>query len=156
VIDHGRRDGLLTPNVVIVGATTNAERFIRSALATGDVNVLGIFDDRADRSPSQVLGVPVLGDTGALLVHRIMPCVDRVIIAVSSTAHARVSQLVERLEVLPNPSACSSTWTAKTQRNASLAHYVDLSGRHRRAPRFRQALRRTWRSGRLACWPPRR
>jgi polysaccharide biosynthesis protein PslA len=127
-IDHGRRDGLLTPNIVIVGATSNAERFIRSALATGDVNVLGIFDDRADRSPSQVLGVPVLGDTGSLLVHRIMPCVDRVIIAVSPTAHARVSQLVERLEILPNPVSLFIDLDRETQRNASLAHYVDLSG----------------------------
>jgi hypothetical protein len=50
-----------------------------------------------------VLGVPVLGDTGALIGHRIMPYVDRVIIAVNSTAQARVDQLVERLEVLPNP-----------------------------------------------------
>ncbi|MFZ0267181.1 exopolysaccharide biosynthesis polyprenyl glycosylphosphotransferase [Caulobacter sp.] len=128
MIDHGRRDGLLTPNIVIVGATTNAERFIRSALATGDVNVLGIFDDRSDRSPSQVLGVPVLGDTGSLLVHRIMPCVDRVIIAVSSSAHARVSQLVERLEILPNPVSLFIDLDRETQRNASLAHYVDLSG----------------------------
>jgi Undecaprenyl-phosphate glucose phosphotransferase len=127
-VDHGRREGRLTPNVVVVGATVNAERFIRTALATGDVNVLGVFDDRADRAPSQVLGVPVLGDTGALIGHRIMPYVDRVIIAVSSTAQARVGQLVERLEVLPNPVSLFVDLNREAQRNASLAHFVDLSG----------------------------
>jgi Undecaprenyl-phosphate glucose phosphotransferase len=127
-VDHGRRDGRLTPNVVVVGATVNAERFIRAALATGDVNVLGVFDDRADRAPAQVLGVPVLGDTGSLLVHRIMPCVDRVIIAVNSTAQARVAQLVERLEVLPNPVSLFVDLGRDAQDHASLARFVDLSG----------------------------
>jgi Undecaprenyl-phosphate glucose phosphotransferase len=128
VVDHGRREGRLTPNVVVVGATVNAERFIRAALATGDVNVLGVFDDRADRAPSQVLGVPMLGDTNALIGHRIMPYVDRVIIAVSSTAQARVGQLVERLEVLPNPVSLFVDLNREAQRNASLARFVDLSG----------------------------
>ncbi|KRA69895.1 UDP-phosphate glucose phosphotransferase [Caulobacter sp. Root656] len=128
VVDHGRREGRLTPNVVVVGATANAEHFIRAALATGDVNVLGVFDDRADRAPPQVLGVPVLGDTGALIGHRIMPFVDRVIIAVSATAQARVDQLVERLEVLPNPVSLFVDLNHDARRNASLAHFVDLSG----------------------------
>jgi Undecaprenyl-phosphate glucose phosphotransferase len=127
-IDHGRREGRLTPNVVVVGATVNAEHFISAALATGDVNVLGVFDDRADRAPPQVLGVPVLGDTSALIGHRIMPYVDRVIIAVTSTAQARVDQLVERLEVLPNPVSLFVDLNREAQRNASLARFVDLSG----------------------------
>ena len=127
-IDHGRRQGRLTPNVVVVGATVNAERFIRTALATGDVNVLGVFDDRADRAPPQVLGVPVLGDTAALIDHRIMPYVDRVIIAVNSTAQARVRQLVDRLEVLPNPVSLFVDVGREAQRSASLARFVDLSG----------------------------
>jgi len=128
IVDHGRREGRLTPNVVVVGATVNAERFIRAALATGDVNVLGVFDDRADRAPPQVLGVPVLGDTNALIDHRIMPYVDRVIIAVSSSAEVRVRQLVERLEVLPNPVSLFVDVGREADRNAALARFVDLSG----------------------------
>ena len=127
-IDRGRREGHLTPNVVVVGATSNAERFIRAALATGDVNVLGVFDDRAGRAPPQVLGVPVLGDTNALIDHRIMPYVDRVIIAVTSTAQARVRQLVERLDVLPNPVSLFVDIGRDAERNAALARFVDLSG----------------------------
>ncbi len=103
LIALGRRQGRLTPNIVVVGATANAQHLIEAALRTGEINVLGIFDDRLDRAPENLLGVPVLGDTSALIDHRIMPCVDRVVIAVSSTAQGRVRQLVDKLDVLPNP-----------------------------------------------------
>ncbi len=96
------RAGKLTPNIVIVGATPNAERLIAAARQTGDVAVLGVFDDRLGRAPGQLGGVPVLGDTAALLDHRIMPYVDRVVITVPSQAQGRVRQLIERLRVLPN------------------------------------------------------
>ena len=61
-----------------------------------------MFDDRLGRAPGEVCGVPVLGDTTALLDHRMMPYVDRVVITVSSQAQGRVRQLIERLRVLPN------------------------------------------------------
>jgi Undecaprenyl-phosphate glucose phosphotransferase len=103
IIARGRQQGHLTPNIVVVGATANAERLIDAAMRTGEVNVLGVFDDRLDRAPDNIMGVPVLGDTTALLDHRIMPYVDRVVIAVASTAQGRVRQLVEKLGLLPNP-----------------------------------------------------
>jgi len=103
IIARGRQQGRLTPNIVVVGATANAERLIDAAMRTGEVNVLGVFDDRLDRAPENIMGVPVLGDTSALLDHRIMPYVDRVVIAVQSTAQGRVRQLVDKLGVLPNP-----------------------------------------------------
>lgn len=97
-----RRDGRLTPNIVVVGATENAQRLIGAALETGDAAVLGVFDDRLQNAPARIGGVPVLGDTEHLIDHRIMPYVDRVVITVSSLAQSRVRQLVERLSVLPN------------------------------------------------------
>ncbi len=103
LIARGRSQGRLTPNVVVVGATANAQHLVEAAIRTGEINILGIFDDRLERAPNEVLGVPVLGDTSALIDHRIMPYVDRVVIAVTSTAEARVQALVSKLEVLPNP-----------------------------------------------------
>ncbi|KSB89748.1 hypothetical protein AS593_01600 [Caulobacter vibrioides] len=128
IVRRGRRIGKLTPNIVLVGATTNAERLIAAALRTGEVNVLGVFDDRAARAPEAVLGVPVLGDTKALVDHRIMPFVDRVVIAVQSTAQARVGQLVERLSELPNPVSMIVDVGGDADRDAALAHLADLSG----------------------------
>lgn len=97
-----RRAGRLTPNIVVVGATPNAERLIEGALRTRDVSVLGVFDDRIGRAPNRLGGVPLLGSTADLLEHRLLPYVDRVVITVAPSAQDRVRQLIERLRVLPN------------------------------------------------------
>lgn len=97
-----RGEGRLTPNVVIVGATKAAERLISQAMKSGEVNILGVFDDRLARAPDALRGVPVLGDTQALLNHRIMPYVDRVIVAVPTGAQERVRQVIAALRPLPN------------------------------------------------------
>ena len=98
-----RRKGLLTPNLIIVGGTPAAERLIRRALRTRDVNILGIFDDRRDRVGPDIRGVPVLGKTADLIDHRILPFVDRIVITVPGKANARIAQLIERLAPIPNP-----------------------------------------------------
>lgn len=98
-----RRRGLLTPNLIIVGGTPAAQRLIRRALRTRDVNILGIFDDRRERVGPDVLGVPVLGKTADLIDHRILPFADRIVITVPARASARIAQLIERLAPIPNP-----------------------------------------------------
>ncbi len=102
IVRRWRRDGRLTPNIVIVGATRYAEKIVRDALAQRDVNVLGVFDDRLARAPDAVAGVPVLGDVAALVSHRITPFVDLIVIAVDPTARVRVQEVMRRLAVLPN------------------------------------------------------
>ncbi len=102
IVRRWRREGRLTPNIVIVGATRHAEQIVGDALDQRDVNVLGVFDDRLARSPDSVRGVPVLGDVSALLTHRITPYVDLIVIAVDPTARARVQEVMRRLAVLPN------------------------------------------------------
>jgi len=102
IVMDWRRDGKLTPNIVIVGATAAAKKLIETALATREVAVLGVFDDRLGRAPKDIAGVPVLGDTSDLLGHKIMPYVDRIVIAVNPSAQPRIRQLIDRLRVLPN------------------------------------------------------
>jgi Undecaprenyl-phosphate glucose phosphotransferase len=121
-----RRSGRLTPNVVVVGATANAERLIANALASREVAVLGVFDDRKGRSPAGVKGVPLLGDTDTLIGHRIMPYVDRVVITVTSMAQARVRGLVERLRVLPNEITLFVDLGEETGPGAVLTRLADI------------------------------
>ncbi len=104
-IRHLRQQGLLTPNLVIVGATPAAERLVSAALACRDVNILGIFDDRGQRSPKHIFGVPVLGKTTAVASHRLLPYVDRIVVAVPPGATSRIAQLL--LELAPVPNAVS-------------------------------------------------
>lgn len=98
-----RRQGLLTPNLMIVGATASAQRLISAALSSRDVNILGVFDDRGGaRRPAHILGVPVLGRTSDMLSHRLLPYVDRVVVAVPPGATARIAQLIAELAPMPN------------------------------------------------------
>ncbi|MBW3616160.1 MAG: exopolysaccharide biosynthesis polyprenyl glycosylphosphotransferase [Proteobacteria bacterium] len=97
-----RRNGRMTPNLVFVGATPAAGGLIQAALATREVSVLGVFDDRAARAPVTLHGVPVLGDLEALLEHRLLPYVDRIVITVTDATEARTRALVDRLRNLPN------------------------------------------------------
>ena len=82
LVARWRSQGWLTPNLVVVGATAHAEDLIATAIERRDVNVIGVFDDRRERSPLALLGVPVLGDTDAMLRHRVMPYVDLTVVTI--------------------------------------------------------------------------
>jgi Undecaprenyl-phosphate glucose phosphotransferase len=120
-----RAQGLLTPNVVVVGATRHAERLIHAALSRRDVNVLGVFDDRLARSPTAIGGVPVLGDVQALIKHRLTPYVDRVVVALDPTAKTRVRELTERLRILPNAVSLLVDIEGEAARSAALTRLAD-------------------------------
>jgi Undecaprenyl-phosphate glucose phosphotransferase len=116
-----RRDGRLTPNLVFVGATQNARRLVEAALRSGEVAVLGVFDDRLNRAARSIYGVPVLGDVDDLLGHRILPCIDRVVITLNVSAQARVRELIERLRVLPNDVTIFVDMEGAERRGAALS-----------------------------------
>jgi polysaccharide biosynthesis protein PslA len=117
--------GWLTPNILIVGATEYAEHLISDAIARRHVNVLGVFDDRLERSPGALLGVPVLGDIDALINHRITPFVDRIVIAVEPTATKRLREISARLAVLPNEVTLFLAKENTSGRRAALARLED-------------------------------
>ena len=125
-----RQSGRLVPNIVVVGATQNAERLIARALERRDVAVLGVFDDRKTRAGGELHGVPFLGDTSTLVGHRIMPYVDRVVITVSSTAQARVRALVDKLRVLPNDITLFVDLGGQDSENATLTRLADIPLAH--------------------------
>ena len=120
-----RTTGRLTPNIVVVGATTNAERLILGLLQSREANVLGVFDDRLGRVPDAICGVPVLGTAQAMIGHRIMPYVDRVVITVPSTAQARVRQLVQHLRVLPNDVSLFLDFHSEAAGGAAVSRLAD-------------------------------
>ncbi|WP_395943917.1 exopolysaccharide biosynthesis polyprenyl glycosylphosphotransferase [Brevundimonas sp.] len=103
LVARWRRQGALSPNIVIVGATRNAEALIERALERRDLNILGVFDDRLARSPDSLGGVPVLGGADALLTHKMAPYIDRIVLAIDAEGGPRVRDLTRKLETLPNP-----------------------------------------------------
>jgi len=125
LVGRWRRQQWLTPNVVLVGATSGAESVINEAIARRDLNVLGIFDDRLARSPHTLLGVPVLGNTDALLTHRVLPHVDLIVVTVDPRATARVREIMNRLWTLPNAITMMVDQDEETARVAAVAHLAD-------------------------------
>jgi Undecaprenyl-phosphate glucose phosphotransferase len=126
-VEAWRKAGRLTPNVVVVGATPNAQRLIEAALKTRDIAILGVFDDRAARAPGDVAGVPVLGDTNALMSHPLLPFVDRIVITVPPSAQTRVRGLIDRLRVLPNAVTLFMDVDGAEARDATLSRLASSS-----------------------------
>lgn len=98
---HALRAGWLSENVVIVGATPNARRLIERNEETSELNIVGIFDDRLSRAPTNLSGTPLLGRLDDLLTWDRLPEIDRIIVTVTSDARSRVKSLVDRLRILP-------------------------------------------------------
>jgi len=117
--------GLLIPNIVVVGANSHTEEFISTTIDRGDMSILGVFDDRSDRSPLEMLGVPVLGTTDTMLRHRIMPCVDLIVVTIDQSATARVRQIMERLSKLPNAVTMYVDDADVSQRAAAIERIAD-------------------------------
>ncbi|MBA3070097.1 MAG: exopolysaccharide biosynthesis polyprenyl glycosylphosphotransferase [Hyphomonas sp.] len=99
--DWLRRRGLFNETVVIVGATDKARSLIARNAASRELDILGVFDDRLSRAPSDIAGVPVIGRIDDLLSWDQLPHVDRIIVSVSSEARVRVRSLIDRLRILP-------------------------------------------------------
>ena len=95
------RNGVLSENVVLVGATPNARRLLQRNNASRELNIVGVFDDRLSRAPVSIGNVPVLGQLDDLMNWDRLPDIDRIVVTVTSDARARVRQLVDRLRVLP-------------------------------------------------------
>jgi len=96
------RSGSLSETVVIVGATENAQRLIERNAESHELQIVGVFDDRLERAPENLGGVPVLGRVDDLLAWDQLPRIDRIVVTVTSDARARVRTLIDRLRWLPN------------------------------------------------------
>ncbi|WP_069305897.1 exopolysaccharide biosynthesis polyprenyl glycosylphosphotransferase, partial [Methylobrevis pamukkalensis] len=98
------RQGKLKQRAVIVGGGAPAEALIRAVERDGgkELEILGIFDDRADeRSPENVSGYPKLGNIGELEIFARLAAVDLLIVSMPLTAEHRILQLLKNLWVLP-------------------------------------------------------
>ena len=126
IVKRWRRQGKLTPNIVIVGATRHAQKLIEAAIQQRDVNVLGIFDDRMARNPLNVSGVPVLGDVQSLLGHKITPYVDQIVVAIDTSAKSRVKGIIEKLRSLPNEVSLLVDVESDIERQAALSRVADM------------------------------
>lgn len=96
------RVGYFTRNVVIIGAGNDAERLIQKIRSGGaeESNIRGLFDDRKDRIPNAIEGVPVRGTTDDVVGFVRRETIDEVLIALPFTAGERLESLERKLQAL--------------------------------------------------------
>ncbi len=96
--------GKLDRRTVIVGGGELADPVLRDLAAQndGDLQILGLFDDRTDkRSPDIVAGYPKLGTIDDLVEFARHTRIDLVIFALPISAEGRLLQMLRKLWVLP-------------------------------------------------------
>lgn len=103
-VDRLIRSGRLTRRTVLVGGGGAADELLQQLadLPPADLQILGIFDDRADaRSPPVVGGFRKLGTVDDLIEFSRRTRVDLVIFTLPITAEQRILQMLHKLWVLP-------------------------------------------------------
>lgn len=103
-IRHLNQDGHFNKRGVLVGGGGNAAHVIsviENSQESG-INLLGIFDDRADnRAPAEVKNLRKLGKIDDLIDYVRSNPVDTLIVTLPTTAETRLAQIVDRLWILP-------------------------------------------------------
>jgi len=97
------RAGKLTRNIAIVGSGGQARKLLRQIRQNPMPwnRVIGVFDDRVQRSGSNVTGYPLAGTLEDLVAHVRKHRVDDVLIALPWNADARIMHILRTLKTLP-------------------------------------------------------
>jgi Undecaprenyl-phosphate glucose phosphotransferase len=93
----------LRRQIAIVGCGSAARRLLEECRVSSgeEINIVGIFDDRQTRVPTELDGVGVLGSIDALITLVRRAIVDEVIIALPCSAAERINYFAKRLRGLP-------------------------------------------------------
>jgi len=96
------RRGLVSRNMVVIGADPQATRILRTIRESNEpwVRMLGVFDDRWSRSSTEIDTYPVLGNIDDLVEFGQTLRIDDIIIALPWTEEARIAHLLAATRVL--------------------------------------------------------
>ncbi len=103
LMGHLRESGTFAHRVAVVGCSQEGQALLARFAEDrpGDVHVIGLFDDRVQRTPHFCWGFPNRGDTEALIDYARDHAVDDVIVALPLAAESRVREMLSRLRVIP-------------------------------------------------------
>lgn len=102
LLHRWRLQGRLTYNVVVVGAGNVGARLVRhlDRQKSSGIRILGLFDDRKTRIPSNIGDHRVMGTVDDLLLFVRKHRVDQIVIAISWSAEARLAEMLQRLQTV--------------------------------------------------------
>ncbi len=87
--------------VAVVGAGEQGRRLVARLLGVPGVRIVGIYDERRERVPASLCGLPLAGDLEELARRVRREEVDAVLIALPLGARGRIEQWLRRLRRLP-------------------------------------------------------
>ncbi len=100
-----RRRGVLSHRVAILGAGVEgvaaAEHLSSGRAKQGSHEIVGIFDERAERCESEILGIPVIKGIDALIEISRTTHIDAIIVALPMRAQERISIMMQKLNSIP-------------------------------------------------------
>ena len=131
-IDRWRRARRLSLNVAVVGAGEVGQHLVRQLREAGEseYRVVGVFDDRQERVPSEIEGVRVLGTIDDLTRFIRKHTIDEVLVALPWRATSNLEEIVKRLKMAPvNVKLCPDYvgWSLPARGFQSLAGIPMLS-----------------------------
>ncbi len=103
LVRHWTQEGRLTRRTVVVGggdAGAHVIEALRSQKNSG-VDIIGMFDDRGERTGPDCAGQPKLGSVDDLVEFSRRTRVDLVIFSLPISAESRILQMLKKLWVLP-------------------------------------------------------
>jgi len=103
LLAHWQRQGRLVRKFAIVGAGIQGQNIVRYLTASRDpsLELIGVFDDRKTRVPTNIDGLAVRGNVDDLLAHVRNNRVDQIIVALPWSAEARLLQVLRKLKTVP-------------------------------------------------------
>jgi hypothetical protein len=102
-LDKWRVDGRLAQNVAVIGAGEMGRAFLKhlADVDTHEFRIVGVFDDRKDRLPSELEGHKVSGTVDDLIAHSKTGAVDAIIVAMPWQASSDLQELIKKLKTVP-------------------------------------------------------
>lgn len=123
---HGIRNGTLRQRVIVVGGGAHGSDLIRELHSVGahEIEVLGFFDDRAERVPEEIDGCRKLGRFEDIFQFAREKRIDLVVLALPVGDGKRVYELLKALWVLP-VDICVSAGAAGIQYSPDIYKYIE-------------------------------
>jgi putative colanic acid biosynthesis UDP-glucose lipid carrier transferase len=105
IVGRLHRRGVLTHRVAILGAgeegIATVENLKSERSQHGFYEIIGIFDERADRCEKQIRGIPVTKGIDRLIEISRTTHIDAIIVALPMRAHERISLMMQKLNSIP-------------------------------------------------------
>ncbi|MDQ6677016.1 MAG: sugar transferase [Acidobacteriota bacterium] len=105
IVHRLHRRGVLTHRVAILGAgdegVAAVEHLTGDRPQNGFYEIVGIFDERADRCQKQIKGIPVTKGIDSLIEISRATHIDAIVVALPMRAHERISLMMQKLNSIP-------------------------------------------------------